>query len=46
MTLQDLEMPDFYKIAKETLKVERIKRWGYQKDNVFDRKTAVDVIRK
>ena len=41
-----VNMPDFYKKAKETLKVDQIQRWGYQKDNLFKRKTAVDVIKE
>ena len=39
-------MPEFYKKAKENYKVERIKRWGIQKDNQFVRKTAFDVIKE
>ena len=44
-SISPLEMPDFYKKASEFFTVERIKRWGDQTDQYFDRKTAIDVVK-
>ncbi len=40
-------MPNFYKVASKNISVNRIPRWGYHKENnIFERKTAVDVIKE
>ncbi len=40
-------MPNFYKAASKKVSVQRIARWGYHKKNqVFERKTALDVVKE
>ena len=40
------EMPKFYKVASEYMKVDRIQRWGSHENGIFERKTALDVAKE
>ena len=45
-SLGNSEMPEFYKLASNNMKVERIPRWGHHTKGKFERKTAYDVAKE